>query len=209
MLTELLAFVAVAAVVICTPGPDTALTVRNVLAGGRRAGVSTAAGVAIGQLIWTLAAGLGLATVLRASQLAFEVLRLVGAAYLIFLGAQALWSAVRGPRPAERAGGSGPILTLRTALRQGLLSNLANSKMVAFFLSLLPQFLPAGVPSLVGFLALGSIFCLLTFGWLSLCAALLHRAGRWFQASRTRRILDACAGAVLVALGVRVALQRT
>ena len=81
--------------------------------------------------------------------------------------------------------------------------------MVAFFLSLLPQFLPAGVPSLVGFLALGSLFCLLTFGWLSLCTVLLHRAGRWFRRSRTRRILDACAGAVLVALGVRVALQRT
>ena len=119
-----------------------------------------------------MAAGLGLATVLRASQLAFEVLRLAGAAYLIFLGSQALWSALRGARHAERSRDSA--LTLGPVDRSppGILSNLANPKMVAFFLSLLPQFLPAGVPSLVGFLALGSLFCLLTFGWLSLCTVL-------------------------------------
>jgi threonine/homoserine/homoserine lactone efflux protein len=209
VLTQLLAFLAVALVVICTPGPDTALTVRNVLAGGRVAGIATAAGVAIGQLIWTVAAGLGLATILRTSQLLFEVLRLAGAAYLIFLGSQALWSALRGGSHSEGAAALETQLGTRSALRQGLISNLANPKMVAFFLSLLPQFLPAEIPSLLGFLALGSLFCLLTFGWLSLCTVALHRAGRWLRRSRTRRILDASAGAVLVALGVKVVLQRT
>jgi threonine/homoserine/homoserine lactone efflux protein len=90
MLTELVAFVPVAAVVICTPGPDTALTVRNALAGGRAAGILTAAGVAIGQGVWTVAASLGLTGLLRASAPAFLALKVAGAAYLIFLGLQSL-----------------------------------------------------------------------------------------------------------------------
>jgi threonine/homoserine/homoserine lactone efflux protein len=81
MLTELVAFVPVAAVVICTPGPDTALTIRNAVAGGRTAGILTAAGVAIGQGVWTVAASLGLTSLLRASAPAFLALKVAGAAY--------------------------------------------------------------------------------------------------------------------------------
>jgi threonine/homoserine/homoserine lactone efflux protein len=93
MLTELVAFVPVAAVVICTPGPDTALTIRNALAGGRAAGILTAAGVAIGQGVWTVAASLGLTGPLRASTPAFLALKVAGAAYLVFLGVQSLRAA--------------------------------------------------------------------------------------------------------------------
>jgi threonine/homoserine/homoserine lactone efflux protein len=93
MLTELVAFVPVAAVVICTPGPDTALTIRNAVAGGRTAGILTAAGVAIGQGVWTVAASLGLTSLLRASAPAFLALKVAGAAYLIVLGIQSLRAA--------------------------------------------------------------------------------------------------------------------
>jgi len=83
MMTELLAFLGVSALVICTPGPDTALTVRNSIIGGRRAGVLTAAGIAAGQLVWTVAASVGIAGLLQASQPAFLALKIAGAAYLI------------------------------------------------------------------------------------------------------------------------------
>src|ERR671931_354940 len=92
----LLAFAGVAALVIVTPGPDTALTVRNVLLGGRACGVATAAGVTIGLTVWTVTASAGVAALLVASEPAFVAVKLAGAAYLVFLGAQSMWHAIRG-----------------------------------------------------------------------------------------------------------------
>ena len=92
---QLAAFAAVSALVIVTPGQDTLLTVKNTLAGGRRAGVLTAVGVSAGQAVWTIFASLGLTALLVASETAFLALRLAGAAYLVFLGLQALVAAFR------------------------------------------------------------------------------------------------------------------
>src|SRR5918995_2583936 len=131
-MAELLAFLGVAAVVICTPGQDTALTIRNALLGGRRSGLATAAGVASGQAVWTLAAAAGLVALLRASQPAFTALRLVGAAYLVLLGLQALLAALARDRSAAHGARSGAARP-GGSLRQGLVSNLANPKMAIFF----------------------------------------------------------------------------
>ena len=95
MLQTVAAFLAVSAVVICTPGQDTALTIRNTLSGGRRSGVTTAVGVSLGQAVWTVAASAGLVAILSASEPAFRALKVAGAAYLVFLGAETLWSALR------------------------------------------------------------------------------------------------------------------
>ena len=209
MTGTMLAFLGVAFVVIATPGPDTALTIRNGISGGRRGGIGTAAGVALGQLVWAVAAGFGVATLLQTSQLAFEVLRWAGAVYLILLGARSIWSALRrhetptvGP-----VRGDGP--TALRALQQGLISNLANPKMPAFFLSLLPQFVAPGDGRLAGFLALGAIFAAMTFGWLTGYAVVIHRMRAVFERSSVRRTLEAVTGVALVALGVRVAAERT
>src|ERR1051325_11225607 len=102
----MIGFVLLAAVVICTPGPDTALTIRNTLVSGRGNGFRTAQGVAFGQALWTLAASAGIAALVAASQPVFVALRYVGAAYLVWLGAQALAAAVRGRRHEERPRGS-------------------------------------------------------------------------------------------------------
>jgi threonine/homoserine/homoserine lactone efflux protein len=154
VLAQLLAFLGVAAVVIVVPGPDTALTVRNALAGGRRRGVATAAGVATGQAVWTLATGVGVAELLHASEPAFLVMKTAGAAYLVALGLQSLWSAAGAPplwsaagvppRWSAPGGPGGPSGEVGRGLRQGVVSNLANPKMAAFFLSLLPQFASPG-----------------------------------------------------------------
>ena len=189
-----LAFLGVAIVVICTPGPDTALTIRNTLLGGRRHGVTTAAGVAAGQATWTVAAAAGLAALLAASEPAFLALKLAGGAYLVYLGAQSVLAAIRGAEHAERTRAGRPF-------RQGLISNLGNPKMAAFFPALLPQF----ADSLVGLLALGFAFCLMTLAWLTAYAFVVARAGDLLRRSRVRRALEAATGAVLVALGLRVA----
>ena len=100
--TELLAFFGVSAIVIATPGPDTALTIRNTLMGGRRAGIFTALGVSSGQAVWTVATAAGIAALLAASEPAFLALKIAGAAYLLWLGLQAILAAIRGRRGVWR-----------------------------------------------------------------------------------------------------------
>jgi threonine/homoserine/homoserine lactone efflux protein len=194
---ELAGFLALAAVVICTPGQDTALTIRNALRGGRRSGVATAAGVALGQICWTVAAAAGVVAVLRASQPAFTALRLAGAAYLVYLGLQSLVAALR--RREHRL--SSVRATSGGSLRQGLVSNLANPKMVVFFTSLLPQF----GDSFTALLGFGLLFSLLTGLWLAAYGITVARARRVLERDRVRRTFDAATGTVLVALGLRVA----
>jgi threonine/homoserine/homoserine lactone efflux protein len=209
---QFLAFLGIAAVVIGVPGPDTALTIRNTLAGHRRGGISTAAGVATGQLAWTISASLGIAGLLLTSAPAFQAVRWVGATYLIFLGLRSLWSAVRRSSRLSGSGTDEPQqvsaeLPPGRAFRQGLLSNLANPKMAAFFLSLLPQFVPAGAGSLAGSLLLGSVFCLMTFVWLSSYVMVLNRVRELLLRGPIKRLLDAVAGAVLVGFGARLVTE--
>jgi threonine/homoserine/homoserine lactone efflux protein len=201
---NLVAFLAVSAVVICTPGQDTALTIRNTLGGGRSGGVATAAGVALGQAIWTLAASAGVVAILSASEPAFRALKLAGAAYLVYLGLQSLVAALRGSGNAHVRPGT-PVEPQR-ALGQGVLSNLGNPKMAVFFASLLPQFAGGESASFVALFALGLLFCSLTFAWLTLYAFAIDRLRR-FLAGPVRRALDALTGLVLVGLGLRLAAE--
>ena len=201
-MAELLAFVGVAALVIVTPGQDTALTIRNTLVGGRRAGLATALGVSSGQAVWTVAASAGVAALIVASEPAFIALKFAGATYLVVLGLQTLRGAFRGDPPQRaRAAGSGE----GGALRQGLLSNLANPKMAIFFTSLLPQFAPADGPAFPVLLAFGLLFCAMTFAWLCAYATAVSRARNLLARPRIRRTLDAVMGTALVALGARLA----
>ena len=194
------AFLGVSLLVICTPGQDTALTIRNTLAGGRAAGVSTALGVAAGQATWTVATSAGLAVVLMASAPLFQAIRIAGAAYLVYLGVRTLLTLGR------ESAANVPSRRSRRAFAQGMLSNLSNAKMVAFFLSLLPPF--AGPhPSFVLLLALGFNFCLLTLGWLTAYAFAVERMKGLLSRTRVRRAIDGALGAVLVALGVRVGAE--
>jgi threonine/homoserine/homoserine lactone efflux protein len=205
VLSTLVAFVAVSAVVICTPGQDTALTIRNTLSGGRRSGVATAAGVAAGQAVWTVAAAAGVVALLSASEPIFRALKLAGAAYLVLLGVQSLLSAVSSRERGHRLRAS-PSIASRRALRQGLWSNLGNPKMAVFFASLLPQFAPNGPASFPALLALGLLFCSLTFAWLALYSVAIARLGQFLR-GRVRRAIDALTGVVLVAFGIRLASE--
>jgi threonine/homoserine/homoserine lactone efflux protein len=150
-----------------------------------------------GQAVWALAASVGLAALLVASEPAFVAMKLIGAAYLVYLGATALLAAA-GRRRGTPHGtpGSPP----GHELRQGLLSNLGNPKMAVFFTSLLPQFGDT-FPAL---LALGLVFCSLTLAWLSAYAFAVARAGDILRRPRVRRAIDGITGTALVALGVRL-----
>lgn len=202
---ELLAFLGVSALVIVTPGQDTALTIRSTLLGARRAGVLTALGVSTGQAVWTIAASAGITALLLASEPAFLTVKIAGAVYLVFLGVQMLVQAARCRGHvvdlARPAGSFSPA----KAYRQGVVSNLGNPKMAVFFTSLLPQFAPESRPRFAVFLALGLCFCAMTAVWLTVYAFAVARAKAVFERPRIRRFIDGLTGAVLVALGLRLA----
>jgi threonine/homoserine/homoserine lactone efflux protein len=206
MSADLAAFFAVSAVVIATPGQDTALTVKNTLAGGRRGGIFTALGVVSGQLTWAVATSLGLAGLLRASEPAFAALKLVGACYLVYLGVTTLVGAIRGHRASALNAARRPSLSAGAAYRQGVLSNLGNVKIAVFFTSLLPQFVPGGGASFVTLIILGLLFATMTLAWLSCYAVAVDKARNVLRRPRARRALETITGTVLVGFGLRLAL---
>jgi threonine/homoserine/homoserine lactone efflux protein len=197
-------FLAISALLIAAPGPDMVLVARNTLRDGRRSGTATGVGVALGLVVWTAAASVGLAALLRASEPAFIALRIVGSLYLVYLGVRSLLEALDGARQ-----GNGPAgRTSRAPLRQGLISNLGNPKIAVFFTSFLPQFVPARHPPFFALLVLGLLFAALTLAWLTGYSALVARAGDLLRRSGIRRALDGLTGAVLIAMGGRLALER-
>jgi threonine/homoserine/homoserine lactone efflux protein len=204
-------FLGISAVVIVVPGPDTALVTKNAVLHGRRAALGTALGVNAGLSVWTLACAFGVASVVEASDTAFTTLKLIGAAYLIWLGVQALraarhggsYSAIEGserPRARPLAAGGG--------FRQGMLSDLANPKIAAFFTSVLPQFAGSGHAVLVPFLVLGGLFVLMTVVWLQAYAFVAVKASELLRRRQVSAVIDRLSGAILIGFGLRLALER-
>jgi RhtB (resistance to homoserine/threonine) family protein len=206
---HLWAFLGVALVVILSPGPDTVLVTKNALLHGRRAGLGTAFGVNAGLLLWTIAAALGVAALVRESAVAFTVLKLAGALYLIWLGLHALRAAWRrSGYGLDRANPARERLGLGGGFRQGVLSNLGNPKIAVFFTSLLPQFVSGHGSLLAPFLLLGTLFVLITLAWLCGYALVAVRISALLTRPRVKAALDGVTGAVLVGLGIRLALER-
>ena len=204
-----LVFLGIVALLTVTPGADMAMVARSVFTGGRREAFATTLGISAGCLAWACASALGVAAVLAASQTAYDALRLVGAAYLVWLGIQSLLAARRGgysPPPADGTPTAGARRT--SPFRQGLLTNLFNPKIAVFYSTFLPQFIAPGDSELAVSMLLACVHITLGILWLSLYAWLLARAVEAFSGSRLRRALDALTGTVLIALGLRLAAER-
>jgi threonine/homoserine/homoserine lactone efflux protein len=204
----LVAFIGIAALVICTPGPDTAMTIRNALLGGRPAGLATALGVATGLAIWALATSAGLVALLIASEPLFLAVKYAGAAYLVWLGLQSLRAAFgSGAHLRAIDQPTAPGLRPRQAYMQGVVSDLSNPKIAAFFSSLLPQFAPAGAADFVGLAALGLLFSLMTLVWLTGYALATARMRDTLRRPGVRRTLDGITGVTLIGLGLKLASE--
>jgi len=202
----LLAFLGISALVIMTPGPDTAITIRNTLTGGRAGGVATALGVATGQAIWALATSAGIVALLVASEPLFLAVKYAGAAYLVWLGLQSLRAAFR-PATGQSAIATARPLTPGSAFSQGVVSDLSNPKMAAFFTSLLPQFVPPDTASFAGLILLGLLFSLLTLFWLVFYTLAIARVGNVLRRPAIRRALEGITGAALIGLGLKLATE--
>jgi len=209
--SRLWAFVAVATLLAVTPGADTLLVVRNVLTRGRVAALATVAGIAGGCIVHAVLSAVGVSLILVRSAEAFAVLRFCGAAYLMVLGAQSVrrWWRVDDGAPAA----TDPEAALRPSRRlrsfvEGLLTNVLNPKVGIFYLAFLPQFIAPGDPVLERSLLLAALHIGIGVVWLSLLSLGVGRIRPLVESRRWRARLEGVSGAVLIALGVRLAAAR-
>lgn len=205
---QVFAFTLVATLLTVSPGADTFLVVRNSLRGGRRDGFLTTLGITSGLYFHALLSAVGVSAVLAHSQAAFLMMRIAGAAYLAWLGIQSLRQASRATRAAAVDAVSTARVPASRSFREGLLTNLLNPKVIVFYLALLPQFISPGDAVLAKSLLLAAIHCMLGIAWLGFVVWGVDRSRRFFLRPRLRRWMDALCGSVLIALGLRLALER-
>lgn len=205
--TALLSFAVVAALLTITPGLDSALVLRSALVQPRRLAIATGVGIISGAFVWGVAASVGLAALLQASEVAFTVLRLVGAAYMIWLGARLIWTRVIKKRDAadDLAEGTLP-RGWWASWSKGLLTNLLNPKVGAFYVAVLPGFIPEGANQLLMGVLLAGVHGAETALWFTLLIFGAHAVRGWLARERVRKSIDGVTGAALIGFGVRLAL---
>jgi threonine/homoserine/homoserine lactone efflux protein len=203
-------FAIAALLLIMVPGPDQALITRNSLVGGRYGGALTVVGGVLGVAVHACAAAVGLSALLMASATAFTALKIVGTAYLVWLAVQMLRSARRARRSAraedvaEQVAGRSPRPV--AYLRQGFLSNALNPKVALFFVTFLPQFLPAGSGSpRADALVHSAVFAVLYLAWFGSYVAVVHQLGRWLRRAQVKARIEQVTGTLLLAVAVRLA----
>jgi threonine/homoserine/homoserine lactone efflux protein len=209
--SRFLAWLGVAVVLIVTPGPDTALIIRNTLRAGARSASLSAVGVGVGSAAWAAASVIGVAALLATSDAAFTVFKLAGAAYLVYLGLRTLAGTFR---TSPAAGASSPIgaaaparVSAGSAFLQGVLNNLLNPKAGAIFATVMPQFIQPG-DSTGRVILMVLCYDAIVIAWLCAYAVIAGRVGRSSAGTRVRKGLERVTGTVMVGLGVRLALER-
>ena len=206
---QIATFIGLSALLTLTPGADTALVTKNTLSHGRAAAFCTTLGISTGITVHAAMSALGLSAILSRSAIVFETVKLVGAAYLVVLGVQALLGS-----------GSHSISTasihvekesrkdLLRAYRQGLLTNVLNPKVAVFYLTFLPQFIAPGDPVLRKSLLLAAIHIGMGLVWLSTYAHFISRLAALLTRPEIRRMLERVTGGLLIALGLRLAWEK-
>ncbi len=198
-------FLAFALVLIVIPGPDFAVVTKNTLVGGRRRGRWTALGVSSSNLVQGTAAAFGLSALIVRVQPLFLAIKWAGVAYLVYLGAQAIRSAIRGQYAPFDSDEKSTAASL-AGWRQGFISNITNPKVLVFYLAVLPQFLTPGA-GLGWLLGMAWSHAVISFGYLLVLVTGLHGARRLLVRRRVRRGLDATTGAVLLGFSARLATE--
>ncbi|MEU6922091.1 LysE family translocator [Streptomyces sp. NPDC046631] len=207
--TALWSFALVVGLLTLTPGLDTALILRTSALGRRRRAWGVVLGIQTGTLLWGALTSLGVTALLTASHLAYTALRWAGAAYLVWLGARMLRDTFRGV-PAPETGDPALLAgtdSVRGGWRQGTLTNLLNPKMGAFYVAVLPQFIPAGTGHFAMGLLLTTVHILIGLVWSAVLIGFARVLHGWLRKPRARRLLDRITGTVIAAFGIRLALS--
>ncbi|TDU04978.1 threonine/homoserine/homoserine lactone efflux protein [Streptomyces sp. 846.5] len=212
-LTALWSFALVVGLLTLTPGLDTALILRTAALRSRREAWGVVLGIQAGTLAWGTLSSLGVSALLTASHTAYEVLRVAGAGYLLWMGGRMLWGTLRrqggdadaadaDDAAAATAGGGGLLL----GLRRGALTNLLNPKVGVFYVAVLPQFIPAGAPHLAMGILLTCVHVTEGLIWSTALVAFAGVLRSWLRRPVARRVMDRIAGVVVVGFGLRLAL---
>lgn len=200
----MLSFILVVIVLFLIPGPAVLLTISQTAQGGRKSGIITGIGIAVGDLIHTIAAVLGLSAILMTSALAFEIVKYLGAAYLIFLGIKSiLEKSKKQEQPVKKS-------NTATSFRQALLIELLNPKTALFFLAFLPQFVHNnGTPVVYQLLLLGLTFVLMSILYTTLLAFLTSAIGErlFSKKNRLARWQGKIVGSIYIGLGLQLVIQ--
>lgn len=206
MPTTLIAFLGACTIIAASPGPSTVLIIKRSLQ-SRRSGFLTVLGNETGVFIWGVVAAFGLTALLTASEIAYDGMRIVGAAVLVGFGVQALRQARRMKGEEQDSDPQGAGVTGWAAYRGGLLLNLANPKAAVFAMSFLPQFVPEGAPHLPAMVGLAALWAVYEVGYYGLYVWFVGRMKAVLSRAGVRRRLEQVSGGVLLLLGVRMALE--
>jgi threonine/homoserine/homoserine lactone efflux protein len=204
--STLLAFAGVSLLLAVTPGPDMAVVTKNALAHGRRGVVLTTSGIALALVVWVGATAVGLSALLRTSGEVLFALKIVGAAYLAYLGVRALLES--RSHPADLLAGTPAAAPAHAVFRQGFVSAISNPKLGVFFVTFLPQFVLPGQQVLPRLLVLGVTFAVIGWLWMNVYGLFVTRLREVITAPRVRQWMQRITGVVLLGFGARLALER-
>lgn len=209
----LFSFAVVAGLLTLVPGIDTALVLRSSLSRSRGYAFATALGIGTGAMIWGVAAAVGVSALLAASELAYRLLTLAGAAYMVWLGGALLWKTLRRNRADESVAVTGaetvpaPHGQLLRGWLTGAGTNLLNPKVGVFYIATIPQFIPAGSSPLLMGVLLAGVHCVSSMAWFTLLILATGFTSRWLRNARSIRVIDQITGTVLVGFGLKLALE--
>ncbi|MCM3439794.1 MULTISPECIES: LysE family translocator [Bacillaceae] len=204
-MNDFLTFLVLTLFVVMSPGVDTALITKRTIADGRKNGYKMALGITSGSLVHTFAAAFGLSAILLQSALAFDIVKYVGAIYLLYLGISSL---IKRKNDQDLQIAPGSTFKKKSAFQQGFLSNVLNPKVAMFFITFLPQFVNAGSNVTVQFITMGVVYTLLSITWFFLYVFFINYLREWLLTEKVQKIMDKATGLVLIGFGLKLAFEK-
>ena len=204
-MSDFLTFLVLSLFVVTSPGIDTALITKRTISDGRKDGFSMALGITSGSFVHTFAAAFGLSAILLQSAVAFEIVKYVGAFYLIYLGISSFISRKKKDPAAENQQDAE---MKKSAFKQGLISNVLNPKVAMFFLTFLPQFIQTGENATQQLIIMGVIYTLLSISWFFIYVFFINYLREWLLSPTVQGIMDKATGLVLIGFGLKLALDK-
>ncbi|KSU88264.1 lysine transporter LysE [Priestia veravalensis] len=204
-MNDLLTFLLLSSFVVMSPGVDTALITKRTVSEGQASGYRMALGITTGSLVHTFAAAFGLSAILMQSALAFEIVKYVGAIYLIYLGVSSFMTRKKQETEENL---KDQIKPGQSAFKQGLLSNVLNPKVAMFFLTFLPQFVTPDSSSIQQLLMMGVIYTFLSISWFFVYVFFINYLRSWLLSAKVQRAMDRATGLVLIGFGVKLAFSK-
>lgn len=205
-MNDFFTFLVLSLFVVMSPGIDTALITKRTISDGRKAGYQIALGITIGCLVHTVAAAFGLSAILMNSAIAFEVVKYVGAVYLIYLGLSSFMS--KQKKNDTSIANTATNEMKKSAFNQGLFSNVLNPKVALFFLTFLPQFITTGTNATQQLIVMGVIYSVLSIAWFFVYVFFINYLRKFLLSPKIQRTMDKVTGLVLIGFGIKLAFGK-